>query len=49
MQRPRVVVSPNIKKVSERVDSNGNIIDPRTKQVIKRVDEPEKKEESNAQ
>lgn len=29
-----VVISPNIKKVSERLDKNGNVIDPRTKQVI---------------
>jgi hypothetical protein len=30
-----VVISNNVKKVSERLDRSGNIIDPRTKQVIK--------------
>lgn len=29
-----VIISPNINKVSERLDKNGNVIDPRTKQVI---------------
>lgn len=28
-------ISPNIKKVSERIDPDGNIINPSTKQVIK--------------
>ena len=29
-----VVISPNIKKTSERIDPQGNIINPRTKQII---------------
>ena len=29
-----VVISPHIKKTSERLDFDGNVIDPRTKQVI---------------
>jgi len=29
-----VVISPNIKKTSERIDVQGNIINPRTKKVI---------------
>lgn len=29
-----VVISPNIKRTSERIDPAGNIINPRTKQVI---------------
>lgn len=45
MQRPRVVVSPNLIKTSERIDMNGNVIDPRTKQIIQKADEPVKKEE----
>jgi hypothetical protein len=45
MNRPQVVISPNIQKVSERVDINGNVIDPRTKQIIRKADEPVKKEE----
>jgi len=28
------IISPNIKKVSERIDTSGNVIDPRTKQVV---------------
>ncbi len=31
-----VYISPNVKKVSERIDTSGNVIDPGTKQVIKR-------------
>jgi len=30
----RVVLSPNIKKTSERINIKGDVIDPRTKQVI---------------
>lgn len=30
-----VVISPNLHKVSERLDKFGNIIDPKTKQVLK--------------
>lgn len=29
-----VVISPNIKRVSERIDTQGNVINPATKQVI---------------
>lgn len=29
-----VQLSPNIKKTSQRIDPNGNIIDPKTKQVL---------------
>jgi hypothetical protein len=32
-----VIISPNVKKVSERIDPAGNIINPRTKQVIESV------------
>lgn len=34
------IISPNIKKTSERIDPSGNIINPRTKQIVKPV-EPE--------
>lgn len=30
-----VFISPNIKRISERIDTAGNIIDARTKQVLK--------------
>jgi hypothetical protein len=30
----KVVISPNIVKTSERIDMNGNVINPRTKEVI---------------
>lgn len=29
-----VIISNNVRKISERLDKSGNIIDPRTKQVI---------------
>lgn len=29
-----VVISPNIRKTSERIDPNGNIINPRTRKII---------------
>lgn len=29
-----VVISPNIKRVTERIDTSGNVINPATKQVI---------------
>lgn len=32
------IISPNIKKQSDRIDPNGNIIDARTKQVITPVE-----------
>ena len=34
-----VVIDPNIKKESVRIDLNGNQIDPRTKQVVKPVEQ----------
>jgi hypothetical protein len=37
-QSNRVVISSNIKKVSDRLDIDGNVIDPRTKQIIKPVE-----------
>lgn len=30
-----VIISPNIKKQSDRIDTSGNIIDARTKQILK--------------
>lgn len=35
-----VLISPNIKKESVRIDPSGNIINPRTKQITQKV-EPE--------
>lgn len=32
-----VIISPNIKRVSERIDPAGNVINPRTKQIIQPV------------
>lgn len=32
-----VIISPNIKKQSDRIDPQGNIIDKRTKQIIEAV------------
>lgn len=29
------IISNNIKRISERIDTSGNVIDPRTKQIIK--------------
>lgn len=29
-----VIISPNIKKTSDRIDINGNIINPRTKEIL---------------
>ena len=29
-----VFISPNLKKTSERIDPNGNVINPKTKQII---------------
>lgn len=34
-----VVLSPNIKKTSDRIDLNGNVINKRTKAVIEKVEE----------
>jgi len=36
--RGRVVVAQNIQKQSERIDMYGNVIDPKTKQIIKRAE-----------
>ena len=44
-QTNKVGISPNIQKVSERVDMYGNVIDPRTKQIIKPAQAEEVKEE----
>ena len=30
-----VIISPNIKKERERIDTKGNVINPRTKEIIK--------------
>lgn len=35
-----VVISPNVKKTSDRLNKNGDIIDPKTKQVIEKKEEP---------
>lgn len=32
-----VFISPNLKKTSERIDPSGNVINPRTKEIIKPV------------
>lgn len=37
-KRVQVAVSSNPKKVSERLDINGNVIDPVTKQIISKVE-----------
>ncbi len=34
--KPSVVIATRLKKTSERIDGEGNIIDPVTKQIIKR-------------
>ena len=34
MKNCKVVISPSPIKTSERIDINGNIIDPRTKQIV---------------
>lgn len=31
-----VIIGRNLRKVSERVDKDGNVIDPRTKQIIRK-------------
>lgn len=41
-----VVISPNIKKESVRIDIDGNIIDPRTKRVIEKKEQPETQQKS---
>jgi len=37
----KVVISPNLKRETVMLDRNGNEIDPRTKQIIKKVGEDE--------
>ena len=37
--RGRVVISPNPIKVSERLNQNGDVIDPRTKMVIRKAED----------
>ena len=37
--RPRVVIDPNPRKERERLDKDGNIIDPRTKEIIKKAED----------
>lgn len=32
------LISPNIKKTSERIDTNGNIINPNTKEIIRQTE-----------
>lgn len=34
-----VVIDTNIRKESEKLDKNGNVIDPRTKEIIRSVNE----------
>lgn len=36
-----VIISPNIKKTSARVNLAGDIIDPKTKQPLERIDQPD--------
>lgn len=38
-QRPQVAVSPTPIKEAERLDIDGNVIDPVTKEVIKKAEE----------
>ena len=33
----KTIISPNLQKESVRVDENGNVIDPRTKRVIRKI------------
>jgi len=33
--RSKVSISPNLIRVSERLDKDGNVIDPRTRQIIR--------------
>ena len=35
----KTVIADNIQKVSERLDMEGNVIDPRTKQIIRKANE----------
>lgn len=38
LKQNNVVISPNLKKESEMIDRNGNVIDPRTKQIISKAE-----------
>jgi hypothetical protein len=42
-QKPRVIIDPNPVKIQIRVDQNGNVIDPITKEVIEEADNQEEK------
>jgi hypothetical protein len=48
LQQPtgKVVIAQNIQKVSERLDMYGNVIDPKTKQIIKKADDNSNQDES---
>lgn len=35
----KVVIATNIVRTKERLDKDGNIVDPKTKQIIKKADE----------
>lgn len=35
-----VQISPNIKKTADRLDKDGNVINPKTKQIIEAVEKP---------
>lgn len=37
--KPRVVIARNLAKERETLDRDGNVIDPRTKQIIKRAED----------
>lgn len=38
-KKPSVVIDPNPKREREFLDASGNIIDPKTKQIIKKYEE----------
>jgi len=39
INKGKTVISPNLKKESVMLDRNGNVIDPRTKQIINKAEE----------
>lgn len=39
---PDVVIATKLKKVTERIDAQGNVIDPLTHEVVKKVDRGER-------
>ena len=41
--KPNIVISQNPTKVSERIDLYGNVIDPKTKQILILADKEEKR------